>query len=274
MLDLRRLRLLHELHRLGTVERRRRRAVLQPVHRLPAAARPRARGRHRRCSSPPAAACGSPTRRSCSPSTPSACSRAPSAPRPTSPPPPRAPSTGVVRVGSFQTASLRLLLPAMNALRDDAPRRPGAARRGRARARPRGAALARARPRRSPTSGRARRTRGWPGLDREDLFTEPLHVALPSAHPLARGGAIRSRSAALAGEAWATGYPGGGMAALVRRVCNEHGGFEPDVRHRDQRAHDAARARRRRPRRHAAAGPRARRRHRRRRGPADRRHAS
>src|SRR5204863_348048 len=37
--------------------------------------------------------------------------------------------------------------------------------------------------------------------------------------------------AAHAGDRWATGYPGGGMAALVRRVCNQHGGFEPDVRH-------------------------------------------
>ncbi len=51
---------------------------------------------------------------------------------------------GVVRVGSFQTASLRLLLPADERRPRDAPGRPRAARRGRARARARGAARARA----------------------------------------------------------------------------------------------------------------------------------
>jgi DNA-binding transcriptional LysR family regulator len=35
----------------------------------------------------------------------------------------------------------------------------------------------------------------------------------------------------LAGAAWAVGDPGGGMANLVRRVCNGHGGFEPHIRH-------------------------------------------
>ena len=35
----------------------------------------------------------------------------------------------------------------------------------------------------------------------------------------------------LAGEIWATGYAGGGMEALVQRVCATHGGFEPIVRH-------------------------------------------
>jgi DNA-binding transcriptional LysR family regulator len=35
----------------------------------------------------------------------------------------------------------------------------------------------------------------------------------------------------LAGEIWATGYAGGGMRALVQRVCATHGGFEPIVRH-------------------------------------------
>ena len=69
-----------------------------------------------------------------------------------------------------------------------------------------------------------------PGLDRVDLFTEPVHVALPAGHRLA-GRRDPVALADLARDPWATGYPGGGMAALVRRVCNEHGGFEPDVRH-------------------------------------------
>src|ERR687895_668642 len=92
---------------------------------------------------------------------------------------------GVVRVGSFQTASLELLLPAMNALRESHP----------------------------GVSVRLVEAEPEPAL--EALRSHALDLAL----------------ADLADEAWATGYPGGGMAALVRRVCNEHGGFEPEIRH-------------------------------------------
>jgi DNA-binding transcriptional LysR family regulator len=139
---------------------------------------------------------------------------------------------GVVRVGSFQTASLRLLLPAMNAVRAT---HPGVRVR-----------LVEAEPEPALEALRAHAldlalADEWagtphprhPGLDRVDLFSEPVHVALPAGHRLAgaggAGGAVAL--ADLARDPWATGYPGGGMAALVRRVCNEHGGFEPDVRH-------------------------------------------
>jgi DNA-binding transcriptional LysR family regulator len=135
---------------------------------------------------------------------------------------------GVVRVGSFQTASLRLLLPAMNAVRDS---HPGVRVR-----------LVEAEPEPALEALRAHAldlalADEWagtphprhPGLDRVDLFSERVHVALPAAHRLAGAGAVTL--ADLARDPWATGYPGGGMAALVRRVCNEHGGFEPDVRH-------------------------------------------
>jgi DNA-binding transcriptional LysR family regulator len=136
---------------------------------------------------------------------------------------------GVVRVGSFQTASLRLLLPAMNALRATHPGVEVLV----VEAEPEPAleallshaldlALA------DEWAGTPRPR--WPGLEREDLFTEAVYAALPSDHPAAKSGEPVSL-AALAGEAWATGYPGGGMATLVRRVCNQHGGFEPDVRH-------------------------------------------
>jgi DNA-binding transcriptional LysR family regulator len=136
---------------------------------------------------------------------------------------------GVVRVGSFQTASLRLLLPAMNALRETHPgvevlvveAEPEPALEA-LRSHALDLALA------DEWAGTPHPR--WPGLEREDLFTEAVYAALPSDHPAARSGAPVSLGA-LAGEAWATGYPGGGMAALVRRVCNQHGGFEPDVRH-------------------------------------------
>jgi DNA-binding transcriptional LysR family regulator len=136
---------------------------------------------------------------------------------------------GVVRVGSFQTASLHLLLPAMNALRAT---HPGVEVR-----------LVEAEPEPALEALRshaldlaladewagAPRPR-WPGLDREDLFTEAVHLALPADHPAAASGEPVPL-ADLAHEWWVTGYPGGGMAAFVRRVCNEHGGFEPGIRH-------------------------------------------
>jgi DNA-binding transcriptional LysR family regulator len=136
---------------------------------------------------------------------------------------------GVVRVGSFQTASLHLLLPAMNALRET---HPGVQVR-----------LVEAEPEPALEALRSHALDlaladewagtphpRWAGLEREDLFTEAVRIALPTGHPAARSGEPVAL-AELAGEAWATGYPGGGMAALVRRVCNEHGGFEPAVRH-------------------------------------------
>jgi DNA-binding transcriptional LysR family regulator len=136
---------------------------------------------------------------------------------------------GVVRVGSFQTASLHLLLPAMNALRVT---HPGVQVR-----------LVEAEPEPALEALRSHALDlaladewagtphpRWPGLDREDLFTEAVHLALPVGHPAAASGEPVPL-AELADEAWATGYAGGSMAALVRRVCNEHGGFEPAVRH-------------------------------------------
>ena len=38
--------------------------------------------------------------------------------------------------------------------------------------------------------------------------------------------------AELAGAAWTTGHPGMAWEEMTRRTCREHGGFEPDIRHR------------------------------------------
>jgi DNA-binding transcriptional LysR family regulator len=228
MLDLRRLRLLHELHRLGTVsavadalsyspstvsqqlkvlEREAGTALFEPAGRrvrltdaalvLAEHAQRLLAGAERAEADLAAAAAGA--------------------------------VAGVVRVGSFQTASLRLLLPAMNALRATHPgvevlvveAEPVPALEA-LRAHALDLALA------DEWAGTPHPR--WPGLEREDLFTETVYAALPSDHPAARSGEPVSL-AALAGEAWATGDPGGGMAALVRRVCNQHGGFEPRIRH-------------------------------------------
>jgi DNA-binding transcriptional LysR family regulator len=136
---------------------------------------------------------------------------------------------GVVRVGSFQTASLHLLLPAIAALADGYP---GVQVR-----------LVEAEPEPALEALRSHAldlvlADEWsgaprprlPGLDREDLFAEPVRLALPASHPAAAAGGPVSL-AELAGAAWAAGDPHGGMADLTRRVCNGHGGFEPHIRH-------------------------------------------
>jgi DNA-binding transcriptional LysR family regulator len=134
---------------------------------------------------------------------------------------------GVVRVGSFQTASLHLLVPAMDALRRTHP----------------GVEVRLVESETEPAlealpshaldlvladewAGTPRPRR--PGIDRDDLFAEPVLIALPDGHPAAAGGAVELP--ALADAAWATGYAGGGMEALVRRLCAT-AGFEPVVRH-------------------------------------------
>ena len=135
---------------------------------------------------------------------------------------------GVVRVGSFQTASEHLLLPAMEALGGSHP----------------GVEVRLVESETEPAldaltshaldlvladewSGTPLPPR--PGIDREDLFVEPVLLALPADHPAAAaGGPVRLEG--LAEASWTTGYAAGGMAALVRRVCAT-AGFEPIVRH-------------------------------------------
>ena len=73
-------------------------------------------------------------------------------------------------------------------------------------------------------------------VDRRDLLREDVLLALHPEHPAApRRGPVRL--AALEHVAWATGQratPHGatGLDAVLRNVCNRIGGFEPDVRHR------------------------------------------
>ena len=70
-------------------------------------------------------------------------------------------------------------------------------------------------------------------VDRRDLLREDVVVALHPGHPaLTKRGPVRI--GALEHAQWATGHraTGGGLEATVRNVCNRLGGFEPDVRHR------------------------------------------
>jgi DNA-binding transcriptional LysR family regulator len=71
-----------------------------------------------------------------------------------------------------------------------------------------------------------------PGIERHDLMRDRVRLVLPARHPAAR----RHRDAVpleeLAGDAWTTGHAGLGWDEMTRRTCQELGGFDPDVRHR------------------------------------------
>jgi DNA-binding transcriptional LysR family regulator len=68
-------------------------------------------------------------------------------------------------------------------------------------------------------------------VDRQDLLREDVLLALhPDHHAVPKRG--RVRLGACESDAWASGHPGTGLDAVVRNVCNRLADFEPDVRHR------------------------------------------
>jgi DNA-binding transcriptional LysR family regulator len=69
-----------------------------------------------------------------------------------------------------------------------------------------------------------------PGLERRRLCRDPVMLALHRDHPAAQNGKP-IRLADLAGERWAGGEKGTLFADFLVRVCRERGDFEPDVRH-------------------------------------------
>jgi DNA-binding transcriptional LysR family regulator len=70
------------------------------------------------------------------------------------------------------------------------------------------------------------------GVDREDLHDDPVHLVLPAGHPAARRHRHAVPLAELAGEAWTTGHPETGWEEVTNRTCRELAGFDPDLRHR------------------------------------------
>jgi DNA-binding transcriptional LysR family regulator len=69
------------------------------------------------------------------------------------------------------------------------------------------------------------------GLERQDLHRDPVRILLPASHPRVDAAGVVPL-AAFAGEAWVTGHAGTGWEELVLRSCREPGGFDPDIRHR------------------------------------------
>jgi DNA-binding transcriptional LysR family regulator len=139
--------------------------------------------------------------------------------------------TGRGRIAAFQSVALNLALPAMQALARDAPR----LRCELVEAEPEHALPALAlgdvdlvlgdqwqhQPRRLPE-----------GLERHDLLVDPVLLVLPPRHPTARRYPEAVPLAALAGEAWTAGHAEMGWEEMTQRTCRELGGFDPDIRHR------------------------------------------
>jgi DNA-binding transcriptional LysR family regulator len=70
------------------------------------------------------------------------------------------------------------------------------------------------------------------GVEREDLWRDPVQLVLPEDHPVARRHRRGVPLAELAGEAWTTGHRDSGWEQMTERACRELGEFDPDIRHR------------------------------------------
>jgi DNA-binding transcriptional LysR family regulator len=70
------------------------------------------------------------------------------------------------------------------------------------------------------------------GVDRLDLHRDPVGLVLPEAHPAAQRHPRAVPLRELRDEAWATGHPGSGWEEVVERTCRQLGGFDPAIRHR------------------------------------------
>jgi DNA-binding transcriptional LysR family regulator len=68
-------------------------------------------------------------------------------------------------------------------------------------------------------------------VDRRDVLREDVLIALHPHHPaVPKRGPVRL--AATEHDVWAAGHRGTGLDAVVHNVCNRLGGFDPDIRHR------------------------------------------
>ena len=68
-------------------------------------------------------------------------------------------------------------------------------------------------------------------VDRQDILREDVLLALhPHHRAVTRRGPVRL--GATEHDVWAAGHRGTGLDAVVHNVCNRLGGFDPDVRHR------------------------------------------
>jgi DNA-binding transcriptional LysR family regulator len=135
------------------------------------------------------------------------------------------------RIAGFQSVTLRLALPAIEALARDAPR----LRCEVIEAEPEVALPALALGDVDIVLGdewQHQPVRLPEGVERHDLWRDHVHVLLPAGHPAARRHPDAVPLAELAGEVWATGHAGMAWEEMTERTCRGLGGFDPDIRHR------------------------------------------
>src|SRR4029453_18988316 len=70
------------------------------------------------------------------------------------------------------------------------------------------------------------------GLERRDLYDDPVCIVLAAAHPAARRYPKAIPLAELAKEIWAAGHTTFAWDSVTDRTCRELGGFIPDIRFR------------------------------------------
>jgi DNA-binding transcriptional LysR family regulator len=71
-----------------------------------------------------------------------------------------------------------------------------------------------------------------PGLDRHELLLDPVVIVMSCEHPAARRRRRSVPLAELADTLWISGPAGLGWDDMTQRLCREHGRFTPQVRHR------------------------------------------
>jgi DNA-binding transcriptional LysR family regulator len=69
------------------------------------------------------------------------------------------------------------------------------------------------------------------GIDREDLFDDPVYLVIPARHRAVCRDRRAVAIAELADDAWTAGHPGMAWSEHTRRTCRTLGGFEPQIRH-------------------------------------------
>jgi DNA-binding transcriptional LysR family regulator len=138
---------------------------------------------------------------------------------------------GRARIAAFQSVALRLAPPAMHALARDAP---GLR-----------CELVEAEPEKSlpalalgdidlvlADEWQHQPHSRPPGVDRHDLHRDPVQLVLPEGHPVARRHGLAVPLPELADEVWTSGHRGTAWEAMTDRTCRQLGGFDPNIRHR------------------------------------------
>jgi DNA-binding transcriptional LysR family regulator len=135
------------------------------------------------------------------------------------------------RIATFQSAALRIVIPAIAELARDAPE----LRCELIGAEPEDSLSALALGDVDLVLGDEWQHAPWrmpQGLDRHELLLDPVMLAMPAGHAAARRRRRAVPLAELADAAWITGPPGLGWDEITERLCRELGRFTPQIRHR------------------------------------------